>query len=123
MTGSPPRSFSDIEYPLNKAYERAGLTAAESPDLDTPKGLVALLSALPSRDVIFDLRRLRHADTNARWKANDLNDLGSLSVALPYCDIVVTEKQWRHLAVQAGIPDRYGTVVLDSLDGLSRYLV
>lgn len=113
----------DIREPLNEALQHAGITNTESPDLDTAEGLTALLHALPSRDVIFDLRRLRHADGQARWEANDLNDLGALSVALPYCDIVVTEKQWRHLACQAGIPDRYNTVVLDNLGSLPQHLV
>ena len=113
----------DIQKPLNKAFERAGITNAVSPDLDAAEGLTALLHALPSRDVIFDLRRLRHADGQTRWEANDLNDLGALSVALPYCDIVVTEKQLRHLADQAGIPDRYNTAVLDNLGSLPQHLV
>ncbi len=113
----------DIQKPLNTALARAGITNAESPDLDTAEGLTALLHALPSRDVIFDLRRLRHADGQAHWEANDLNDLGALSVALPYCDIVVTEKLWRHLADQAGIPDRYNTAVLDNLGSMPQHLV
>lgn len=113
----------DIREPLNEALEYAGITNADSPNLDTAEGLTALLRALPSRDVIFDLRRLRHADGEARWEANDLNDLGALSVALPYCDVVVTEKQWRHLACQAGIPERYGTIVLDNLGSLPQHLL
>jgi hypothetical protein len=112
----------DIRKPLNKAFARAGITYAESRDLDSAEGLTGLLRALPSRDVIFDLRRLRHADGQARWEPNDLNDLGALSVALPYCDIVVTEKLWRHLANQAGIPDRYNTAVLDNVGSLPQLL-
>jgi hypothetical protein len=113
----------DILEPLNEAFEHARITKAESADLDTAEGMTALLRALPSRDVIFDLRRLRHADRQARWESNDLNDLGALSVALPYCDVVVTEKQWRHLAYQAGIPARYNTVVLDNLGSLPQHLL
>ena len=113
----------DIVEPLNDAFARAGLTTSETSDLDSADGMTALLRALPSRDVVFDLRRLRHADRSARWEANDLNDLAALSVALPYCDIVVTEKQWRHLAEQAGIPTRYETIVLDKLGDLPMHLI
>jgi hypothetical protein len=113
----------DIQQPLNEAFGRAGISAAESSELDSKDGLTELLRALPSRDVIFELRRLRHADRTARWEANDLEDFSALSVALPYCDVVVTEKQWRHLSEQAGIPSKYGTVVLSSLGDVAAHVV
>ena len=52
-----------------------------------------------------------------------LNGLAALSVALPYCDIVVTGKQWRHLAEQAGVPTRFQTIVLDTLGDLPMHLL
>ena len=57
-------------------------------------------SEVPQSGRPFRVRRR----LDRRREANDLNDLGALSVALPYCDIVVTEKQWRLLADQAASP-------------------
>lgn len=61
--------------------------------------------------------------TNARdlqdgGQPNDIYDLFSLRVALPYSDIVVTEKFWKAEADRAGLDDIYGTDVQSSLDAL-----
>ncbi|WP_380677202.1 hypothetical protein [Salinigranum sp. GCM10025319] len=59
--------------------------------------------------------------TNARdlqdgRKPNDVYDLFSLGLAIPYTDVVVTEKFWSHEASRAGLDERYSTDVLSSLD-------
>lgn len=70
---------------------------------------------LPSRRVLVDLQCLRLEDANLPLRQHDRPDLMALSVALVYCDVVVTERFWRHLAHRAEIGSQFGTTVLDNL--------
>lgn len=82
--------------------------------------MTRLLMDLPSRAVIYELRRLRHEDGNTRWESNDLDDLAALAVAIPYCDVAVTENQWCHLATRAQLGGRFNTVILNDLRKLTK---
>jgi hypothetical protein len=112
----------DILEPLNEAFARAGIISRELPELDTAEGMTRLLMDLPSRAVVYELRRLRHEDGNTQWESNDLYDLSVLAVAIPYCDVVVTENQWCHMATRAQHGRRFDTVVLDDLRKLTAVL-
>jgi hypothetical protein len=70
-----------------------------------------LVLSVPSANVWSTLRYLKHRDLNLPWEQHDWTDLWSLSVAIPYCDAVVTEKRWAHLATVGGLANRYGTSV------------
>lgn len=53
---------------------------------------------------------------------NDFIDMLYLSVAIPYCDIVVTEKKWVSLAKQAKLDKLYDTTLLSKVDDLPLWL-
>ena len=44
---------------------------------------------MPSSDVAVTLLTARHRNPEARWTANDIFDIDSMSVAVPDGDIVV----------------------------------
>jgi hypothetical protein len=113
----------DILQPLNEAFARAPIAKQESAELETAEGMTGLLMDLPSRAVTYELRRLRHQSRDSKWKPNDLEDVASLSVAIPYCDVVVTEKQWFHTARRAKLDRRFNTVILHDLKDLAAVLV
>jgi hypothetical protein len=71
----------------------------------------ALVGAAPSVDTWATLRFVKHRDLNLPWEQHDWTDLCALSVAIPYCDAVITEKRWAHLAKASGLAQRYGTSV------------
>ena len=48
------------------------------------------------------------------WHGNDLNDVIALSVAVPYCDVVVTERSWSSMLAAVKVPQRYDTLVTPS---------
>lgn len=56
------------------------------------------------------------------WKMNDLYDSDALSLAIPYCHVVVTDKDAAHRVRQAKGDVRHGTVVLSKLDELLDHL-
>ena len=53
---------------------------------------------------------------------NDWKDIGFLSVAIPYANIVVTEKHWSHLSDQTGLSAQYRTITTASLHRLPELL-
>jgi hypothetical protein len=114
--------LADILDPFNKALARAKITAAESQPFESAQGLTDLLMSLPSRVVVYELRRQRHRNPQTNWEANDLDDLEAMSVAIPYCDVVVTEKQWCHFARPANLGERFGTRIVSALSDLPREL-
>jgi hypothetical protein len=58
-----------------------------------------------------------------KWTPNDLIDVGYLSCAVGYCDIVVTERKWTHMLNQSDAPKRLGTTVISDLNDLTELLV
>ena len=113
----------DILPGLNEALDRASLGVGTTADLDSKEAMTALLMELPSRSVVYDLRRRRLANPQTKWEPNDLDDLSALGVAIAYCDIVVTEKQWVRLAEEAGIGDRLNTTIISDLADLTALIV
>lgn len=65
-------------------------------------------------------RRDQHRDKPVA--ENDLNDISALAMAIPYCDIVVTENFWTNIARHEKLDSIYKTVVLDSAVDLIQYL-
>ena len=86
------------------------MTSCSSPDL-------------PSRAPGFELTRLQHDNQQTTWKPNDMTDIGYLSVAVGYCNIVVTEKKWTDLLNRKDFVKRFGTTVIDDLAKLKDLLI
>jgi hypothetical protein len=78
---------------------------------ESAEAMRGLVRSIPSADVWSTLRFLKHRDLNLPWEQHDWTDMWALSVAIPYCDAVVTEKRWAHLATVSGLAHRYGTSV------------
>lgn len=110
----------DIIDPLNEAFRRAGVSADALPDAEA---ITDFLMALPSRWTTYQMRLARHRNPQQPWKPNDLNDIGALSLAVPYCDVVVTERHWRGVLRAAHLDDAFGTVILDDLRELPAAIV
>jgi hypothetical protein len=111
----------DIMDPLIRACLALGV------DLNALVGdrerMQTLLQNVPSRWVTREMRRLRHRNPQQRWHPHDLNDVNALSVAVPYCDVVVTERQWAHHLIQSGLATTYGATVIHDLTELTAILV
>lgn len=54
--------------------------------------------------------------------ANDFRDLAALSPAIPYCDVVVTEKKWASVSRQSKFDTTFGSKVLPSVKALTKEL-
>lgn len=49
---------------------------------------------------------------------HDNRDINFLSTAIPYCDVVITEKTWKHLVKSAKLDVKYSTIIENDLDYL-----
>ncbi|MFE1575394.1 hypothetical protein [Streptomyces fradiae] len=87
-------------------------------EMGGPEAVKEFLLAMPSAAVKYEARRLKHRNSQWPWQQHDQIDLAALSVALPYADIVVTERQWTHLLKVAKLDRRFGTRVISRLGEL-----
>lgn len=55
----------------------------------------AFADGMPSTRVAISLKTRYHRDGRHQWTANDVHDIDALTVAVPYCDAVFTDKAAR----------------------------
>jgi hypothetical protein len=114
----------DLLDPLLVATRRAGLPDGVMRRYEKEKeALTEFVRDLPTRDVPLAIQELRHENYQEVWGPNDLVDIGMMSVAIPYCDVVVVEKKMWHLARRAKLDTRYGTEILTDMSDLRDLLI
>lgn len=77
---------------------------------------------VPTLDVQTELIVRRNANWGKVVDKNDLADISALTIAIPYCDIVVTEVVWKDLALRSGINKKYNTKLISDVSELADYL-
>ncbi|HET7438079.1 MAG TPA: hypothetical protein VFJ56_01160 [Nitrospira sp.] len=80
------------------------------------------LDSMPSFDVAVTLKTAYHRDPMHRWTPNDIHDIDAMGSALPYCDIVVTDKAVASHAKRTKLAQRLDTIVLWRLSDLLQHL-
>ncbi len=67
----------------------------------------------------WDVERCLSVEVEQQWsrelQGNDVYDISAMTAAIPYCDMVVTEKLWAHLSNRCGVAARYNARVVHSL--------
>ena len=96
--------------PLSRFYERG------------PDFLGEFWSSIPTLDVGCELTIYRDRQWTRSVEANDMVDIGHLAIAVPYCDVVVTERFWRRAIEETRVDQKYDTVVYAGLEDLRQYL-
>jgi hypothetical protein len=98
------------------ALQERGVTLEDI--LTSPQAGVAFIRSMPSTDVAIALKTGWHRNRDKQWSANDVYDIDAMALAVPYCDIVVTEKACHHLLTMAGMDRRMNTILLRDLTQL-----
>ncbi len=111
-------AYTDIRVPVAEASYRLRLNPEQVGDRWRQ-----ILEAIPSRWVRMKLRHHRQANPQEAWHGHDLNDVTALAIAVPYCDVVVTEKSWASFLNAAKVGDRFGHLVTRSLQDAADRLV
>lgn len=80
------------------------------------------LNSLPTALCLFTLLLERDQQLQRLIEVNDLYDVWALSLAIPYSDIVVTEKMWTAISRQAKLDKICNTTILSSIDEMIGHL-
>jgi hypothetical protein len=84
------------------------------------KGCVELFEGVPVLDVEINLHVERNEHRDRKIAPNDEIDLGFLSLAVPYCHAVITEKFWTSLIRRLKLDQKYETFVGYDLKDISQ---
>ena len=104
-------AFADISDPLALAATELGIAAEQLAD-----NARDIIDQIPSRWVQKTEAPVSAASQSSKTlEGNDLNDVIALSIAVPYCDVVVTEKSWASLVNAAKVGKRFDTLVTRDL--------
>lgn len=116
----------DANETFSAVLNQNGLEVEDVFDMsDTPNGRRynrRITDVMPSFDVSVTLKASYHRNPNHRWKRNDLFDIDAMSTVLPYCDVVVTDKQMKSHIDRNRLTERLNTKVLATLDDLVEHL-
>jgi hypothetical protein len=86
--------------------------------ISDPESALKFVRAMPSTDVSVELKTAWHRNRDKKWSANDIYDIDAMGLAVPYCDIVVTEKACHHALSTARLGERMHTALLRDLNEL-----
>ncbi|MGW6210915.1 hypothetical protein [Streptomyces sp. NPDC055109] len=79
--------------------------------------------SMPSAYVHISLVDAAHRNRDKPWASNDIFDVDGLSIAVPYCDMVVTERHACHVVRTARLPQAMNTEVVPKLNDLMKWLI
>lgn len=75
-------------------------------------------NSMPSFDVSVSMKTAYHRNPAHRWKPNHIHDIDALASTIPYCDIVVTDKEAASHLMQTAVASRFQTTVLSRVEDL-----
>jgi hypothetical protein len=79
------------------------------------------LENFPTALCFFTLLFQRDQQYQRAIQFNDMEDIWHLTLAIPYCDIVVTENMWTSIAKQSKLDKKCNTTILSSINELDKY--
>lgn len=71
--------------------EQAGLAH----ELLDAEQMAAFWAAMPQAQVAISMKTRYHRNPARPWKTNDISDIDAMSIAYPYCDVVLTDQEAR----------------------------
>ncbi|MCJ7716146.1 MAG: hypothetical protein MUO54_06465, partial [Anaerolineales bacterium] len=80
------------------------------------------LKSIPTVYVFQFLYDILDQDRNHTIESNDIWDLTFLAIAVPYCDIVVTERRWSNILNEKDIGEMYNTKIIHKIKDLSEFI-
>jgi len=84
--------------------------------------IIRFFQSMPTSYCNVQLTIFRDMQAMRKIQANDLHDIMGLSIAIPYSDVVVTERMWHTAIKQTGLDKLYKTNVLKSAKDLTPIL-
>ena len=78
-----------------------------------------LLDDIPSAAVSITLADRGFRNSYKKWTGNDIRDADAVAAAIPYCDVVMTDKYVAAQLAKAPAVTLHGTLVLSRLSDLN----
>lgn len=105
---------NEMNVELNEALTRVtsamNTTIGTLLDHDRTK-LRDFADSMPTTRTAVSLKERYHRDSRHSWTTNDVNDIDALSIAVPYCDAVFTDKAARNGVDQSTELRLFGTAL------------
>ena len=113
----------DIRENFSRALTTAGYADTWTFPLKDGDELADFVKRLPTQRVATELKIHYAKNSQTPWKINHLRDIAALSVAIPYTDAVVTDRDVRSAAThRTGLDKEFNTKVFSQLTDLAEYL-
>jgi hypothetical protein len=80
--------------------------------------MVAFADAIPSLRIAVDLKVELFRNAAKPWSMNAVHDIDALSMAVPYCHVVVPDREMASLLSRSHAAERHGTQVIPALRDL-----
>lgn len=120
------RSLTDFVFPhlsvfmLSKGIKPEQLFGKDPTSKIAKEKMDLFTKHLNSMNVMSVLVLARDLTTQKEISPNDAYDIAHLSGAIPYCDVVVTDKMAARISKQKKLDEMYDCVILDHLEDLSQ---
>lgn len=112
-----------ISKKLAKLHLQLGITKETIIKKDILKEEIErFLEDIPSAYISHLLANERDKQMQRKIKKNDMNDIATLSMAIPYCDIVVAENMFTSIAKNLKLDEKYSTIILSNPKDVIKYL-
>lgn len=112
---------NELIEPISKKTMAMGTSIVAILDYDSEK-LRDFSDRMPSTRVAVSLKTIYHKDSQHVWTSNDTNDIDALSIAVPYCDCVFTDKAVRDKMVSCRELDIFQTEMPRKPEDLAEFL-
>lgn len=110
----PELAKISVEYNLPRDFIiKEGITRKE---IDT------FIDSIPTALCLFTLIYHRDQQRTRPIQANDFNDIWFLTLAIPYSDIVVTERMWTSISIRSKLDKKCHTKIFSSINDLAQFL-
>jgi hypothetical protein len=104
---------AEYRVPINRAF---GIDPAKPGS--GRAGIVAFADRIPSMRIAVDMKVEMFRNAQRGWQVNDLHDIDALSLAVPYCHLILSDRDAVDRLRRTGADARHGTEVLSSLADL-----
>jgi hypothetical protein len=84
--------------------------------------MVAFADAMPTMRIAVDLKVELFRGAAKPWSINTVHDIDALSMAVPYCHVVVPDREMASLLSRSRAADRHGTHIVTALAELPNAL-
>lgn len=113
----------EIREQFTIAIQRANIGGRELLEAaDAKNRMIRILQAMPSRRVAMAVKESYFRSSDHNWTISDLRDIAALSLAVPYCDVVVTDRQVADALRRPRFHEEFGTAIFSQLNELLEYL-